>query len=133
MKRQGEKAIHPIHDQVLEFIRNPAAAACPLVRAGRRREVDGRIVGSLTLVMFRIPTGLRAWIEDVVVDAFDSLCRGVQAGRFPNLDDRDDLWQVLMLLTRVQGLALQRFLLQLLQMQELMQAQPQMQQQKLPQ
>jgi ribosomal protein S18 acetylase RimI-like enzyme len=30
--------------------------------------VDGRIVGSLTLVMFRIPTGLKAWIEDVVVD-----------------------------------------------------------------
>ncbi len=29
---------------------------------------DDRIVGSLTLVMFRIPTGLRAWIEDVVVD-----------------------------------------------------------------
>lgn len=27
-----------------------------------------RIVGSLTLAMFRIPTGLRAWIEDVVVD-----------------------------------------------------------------
>ena len=30
--------------------------------------VDGRIVGSLTLVMFRIPTGVKAWIEDVVVD-----------------------------------------------------------------
>lgn len=30
--------------------------------------VDGRIVGSLTLVVFLIPTGLRAWIEDVVVD-----------------------------------------------------------------
>jgi ribosomal protein S18 acetylase RimI-like enzyme len=28
----------------------------------------GRIVGMLTLVMFPIPTGLRAWIEDVVVD-----------------------------------------------------------------
>ena len=28
----------------------------------------GRIVGSLTLALFRIPTGLRAWIEDVVVD-----------------------------------------------------------------
>ena len=28
----------------------------------------GRIVGSLTLVLFRIPTGVRAWIEDVVVD-----------------------------------------------------------------
>lgn len=33
------------------------------------REVDsGRIVGSLTLALFRIPTGMRAWIEDVVVD-----------------------------------------------------------------
>jgi ribosomal protein S18 acetylase RimI-like enzyme len=30
---------------------------------------EGRIVGSLTLVVFAIPTGLRAWIEDVVVDA----------------------------------------------------------------
>jgi ribosomal protein S18 acetylase RimI-like enzyme len=31
--------------------------------------VDGKIVGSLTLATFRIPTGLRAWIEDVVVDS----------------------------------------------------------------
>jgi ribosomal protein S18 acetylase RimI-like enzyme len=30
--------------------------------------VDGAIVGSLTLVMYRIATGLKAWIEDVVVD-----------------------------------------------------------------
>ena len=30
--------------------------------------VDGTIVGALTLVLFPIPTGLRAWIEDVVVD-----------------------------------------------------------------
>jgi ribosomal protein S18 acetylase RimI-like enzyme len=30
--------------------------------------VDGDIVGTLTLVTFPIPTGLRAWIEDVVVD-----------------------------------------------------------------
>jgi ribosomal protein S18 acetylase RimI-like enzyme len=28
----------------------------------------GQIVGCLTLVIFRIPTALRAWIEDVVVD-----------------------------------------------------------------
>lgn len=28
----------------------------------------GTIVGTLTLVMFPIPTGIRAWIEDVVVD-----------------------------------------------------------------
>jgi ribosomal protein S18 acetylase RimI-like enzyme len=30
--------------------------------------VDGEIMGVLTLVLFPIPTGLRAWIEDVVVD-----------------------------------------------------------------
>ena len=29
---------------------------------------DGQIIGMLTLVIFPIPTGLRAWIEDVVVD-----------------------------------------------------------------
>ncbi len=29
---------------------------------------DGRIVGLLALAMFPIPTGLRAWIEDVIVD-----------------------------------------------------------------
>ncbi|HUF99722.1 MAG TPA: GNAT family N-acetyltransferase, partial [Ilumatobacter sp.] len=30
--------------------------------------IDGRIVGSLTLALYRIPTGVKAWIEDVVVD-----------------------------------------------------------------
>jgi ribosomal protein S18 acetylase RimI-like enzyme len=30
--------------------------------------LDGRLVGSLTLALYRIPTGLKAWIEDVVVD-----------------------------------------------------------------
>ena len=29
---------------------------------------DGKISGTLTLVMFPIPTGVRAWIEDVIVD-----------------------------------------------------------------
>jgi ribosomal protein S18 acetylase RimI-like enzyme len=29
---------------------------------------DGRIVGALTLAVFQIPTGLRGWIEDVVVE-----------------------------------------------------------------
>ncbi len=32
------------------------------------RDDTGTIVGSLTLVLFRIPTAVRAWIEDVVVD-----------------------------------------------------------------
>ncbi len=32
------------------------------------RDADDQILGSLTLAWFRIPTGVRAWIEDVVVD-----------------------------------------------------------------
>lgn len=38
---------------------------------------EGEIIGSLSLVLFRIPTGLRAWIEDVVVD---SMGRGKGVG-----------------------------------------------------
>jgi ribosomal protein S18 acetylase RimI-like enzyme len=29
---------------------------------------DGTLLGTLTLITFRIPSGVRAWIEDVVVD-----------------------------------------------------------------
>jgi len=39
-----------------------------LVARDPAREGADAIVGSLTLALFRIPTGLRAWIEDVVVD-----------------------------------------------------------------
>ena len=38
-------------------------------RAGAAGERYGPIVGMLTLVTFRLPTGVRAWIEDVVVDS----------------------------------------------------------------
>jgi RNA polymerase sigma factor (sigma-70 family) len=37
--------------------------------------------------------------EDVALSAFDSFCRGAEAGRFPQLEDRDDLWQVLVMIT----------------------------------
>lgn len=42
----------------------------------RDDERDGAIVGSMTLAMFLIPTGRRAWIEDVVVDG-DARGKGV--------------------------------------------------------
>lgn len=41
------------------------------------RSPAGPITGTLTLVMFPIPTGMRAWIEDVVVD---ESARGQGAG-----------------------------------------------------
>ena len=42
-----------------------------------RNGPSGDVVGSLTLALFRIPTGMRAWIEDVVVD---EAARGRGAG-----------------------------------------------------
>lgn len=56
---------------VLLIARDPSVPAPTAAGAGA-----GRIVGSLTLVLFRIPTGVRAWIEDVVVDA-EARGRGV--------------------------------------------------------
>jgi DNA-directed RNA polymerase specialized sigma24 family protein len=38
--------------------------------------------------------------EDAALSAFDSFCRGVKNGRFPRLDDRDDLWRILVVLTQ---------------------------------
>jgi DNA-directed RNA polymerase specialized sigma24 family protein len=37
--------------------------------------------------------------EDVALSAFDSFIRRAGEGRFPRLDDRDDLWQVLVMIT----------------------------------
>jgi RNA polymerase sigma factor (sigma-70 family) len=37
--------------------------------------------------------------EDAALSAFKSLCRGVEGGRFPRLDDRGDLWRVLVTIT----------------------------------
>ena len=41
------------------------------------RDDDGRVVGMLTLIVYRVPTGLRGWIHDVVVD---EAARGRGAG-----------------------------------------------------
>ena len=51
----------PGREELEELVESPATTLL-LARDG------DAIVGSLTLVVFRIPTGVRAWIEDVVVD-----------------------------------------------------------------
>lgn len=48
--------------ELAEMVRSPATV---LLMA---RDPQKGLVGSLTLVLFRIPTGVRAWIEDVVTD-----------------------------------------------------------------
>jgi DNA-directed RNA polymerase specialized sigma24 family protein len=37
--------------------------------------------------------------EDIALSAFDSFCRGVEQGRFPCLENRDDLWHLLVVIT----------------------------------
>lgn len=52
----------PTREQLAEIAANES------LLIARDPQQGGRIVGSLTLVTFRIPTGVRAWIEDVIVD-----------------------------------------------------------------
>jgi RNA polymerase sigma factor (sigma-70 family) len=46
--------------------------------------------------------------EDVVLSAFDGFLRGSADGRFTKLHDRDDLWQVLVMLTERRAIAARR-------------------------
>ena len=52
----------PTAAELAEIIAAPATTLLLAV------DDDGTVLGALTLAIFRIPTGLRAWIEDVVVD-----------------------------------------------------------------
>jgi ribosomal protein S18 acetylase RimI-like enzyme len=51
----------PTREHLVQIVESPATILLLAVD-------DATIVGSLTLVLFRIPTATRAWIEDVVVD-----------------------------------------------------------------
>ncbi len=42
---------------------------------------------------------LRNDAEDVALSAFDNFCRGAEEGHFPDLLDRDGLWQLLVVIT----------------------------------
>jgi DNA-directed RNA polymerase specialized sigma24 family protein len=76
------------------------------LRAGDRaaaeplwRDYFQRLVGlARAKLRGRLPTAM-AGPEDVALSAFDSFCRGVAQGRFPQLADRDDLWRLLFVIT----------------------------------
>ncbi|HEY1118166.1 MAG TPA: GNAT family N-acetyltransferase [Acidimicrobiales bacterium] len=61
----------PGRDELVDIVTSPA---CDLFLA---TDDDGTILGTATLVTFPIPTGRRAWIEDVVVD---DAARGLGVG-----------------------------------------------------
>jgi len=66
----------PLTDDDVARLVGAEANTVLVARAG------GEIVGSLTLVVFPIPTAVRAWIEDVVVDGE---ARGLGVGAALNL------------------------------------------------
>jgi ribosomal protein S18 acetylase RimI-like enzyme len=67
-------AVEQLVQQLSDSATRPTVAALgeivesPATRLLVARSGDGTIVGMLTLAMFRIPTGVRAWVEDVVVE-----------------------------------------------------------------
>ncbi len=61
----------PTEAELSEMVASPASDVLVALDSESRE-----VLGSLTLVVFRIPTGVRAWIEDVVVDG-DARGRGV--------------------------------------------------------
>lgn len=59
---QLSRSAPPLDAEALTSIVSSPAVTVLIARS------DGQITGTLTLAMFPCPTGLRAWIEDVVVD-----------------------------------------------------------------
>ena len=66
-----------------------------------------RLVGLARARRRRTPRGM-ADEEDVALSAFDSFCRRAERGLFPRLEDRDDLWQLLFVLTVRKAIGLAR-------------------------
>lgn len=71
----------PTSEELAEMVRSPATVLLVAHGGGGGEHSKTEIIGSLTLVLFRIPTGLRARIEDVVVD---ESARGAGVGRALN-------------------------------------------------
>lgn len=71
MTQLSQSASPPTHEELQQIV---DAEGIYLLVAKESENV----VGTLTLVLFRIPTGVRAWIEDVVVD---ELARGLGIGK----------------------------------------------------
>ena len=75
------------------------------LKAGRSSAVqkiwEGYFEKMVRLARHRLAEGPRAAAdeEDVALSAFDSFCRGAQAGKFPQLVDRDALWPLLVAIT----------------------------------
>ncbi|MGZ6266740.1 MAG: ECF-type sigma factor [Candidatus Limnocylindrales bacterium] len=78
LKAGDEAAVQPLWDRYFEHLAR-------LVRAHLRATRTRSIVADE---------------EDMALSAIQSVCDGIQNGRFPQLDDRDDLWKLLVCVAR---------------------------------
>ena len=87
-----ERELGSVSQWLIELRHGDADAAAELWRRyfGRLTHLARRRMGSMPRRV--------ADEEDVALSAFDSFCRAAEVGRFPKLDDRDDLWQVLVVI-----------------------------------
>jgi len=76
--------------------------------AGQLLEAYFRRLIGLARARLQNRPALTGYDEDVALSAFKSLCLGAERGRFPRLDDRDDLWRLLAVLTVRKAIDLQR-------------------------
>src|SRR5262245_27640403 len=65
-----------------------------------------RRLASLARARLRAADRRAADEEDNALSAFDSVCRGAERGRFPRLDDRRDLWRLMVVVTIRKAIAL---------------------------
>jgi DNA-directed RNA polymerase specialized sigma24 family protein len=75
------------------------------LKVGRRNQVREllerywpRLLGLAASRLRRFPH-LVGYAEDVALGVFNALCRGIERGRFPNLNNRESVWQLLAVMT----------------------------------
>jgi len=86
-----------------------------MLKSGDRLAAQGlweayfqKLIGLARARLARASTTM-ADAEDVALSAFDSFYRRAERGEFPRLEDRDDLWQLLFVLTVRKAINLVRY------------------------
>jgi ribosomal protein S18 acetylase RimI-like enzyme len=62
--QMGIHKIPPSHEELSTLLKTPGA----MLLIAREPDENGEIIGVLSLTIYRVPTGLRSIVEDVVVD-----------------------------------------------------------------
>jgi DNA-directed RNA polymerase specialized sigma24 family protein len=66
----------------------------------------GKLVNLARAKLRRLPrSGAEQDEEDAALSAFNSFCAGAAEGKFPKLDDREDLWRLLVVMTARKAMA----------------------------